>query len=54
MAPLTLNAVVDSSMSVSGPASAFKVLLLRYTARSEGTESKAAAGMMIERVLLAR
>ena len=48
MPPLTLNAVIDSSISVPGPASALRVLLLRYTARSEGTESNAAAGMMRE------
>lgn len=51
MDPLSLNAVMEFSMSISGPARVFSVLLERKTLRSEGTLSKPAAGMMIERVL---
>lgn len=51
---LTLKDVVDWSMSVSGPASAFRVLLDRNTVRSEGIESSPQQGTIAQRFLVAR
>ena len=44
----TSNALVLSSIMVSGPTSVLRVLLERYTERSEGIESMPEEGMIIE------
>lgn len=50
----TSNALVLSSIRASGPTRVLRVLLERWTARSEGMESMPEEGMMIAWVLVAR
>ena len=52
--PRTRKDVNDSSIEASGPSADFKVLLDKYTAISDGTESKPQAGIIMASFLFAR